>query len=491
MDDGEVQVGKDVNLLNNDDDDEIANNSSQLHSIRPIQHHTKFNISPNRPNANTAARLELKSIERPRSHSPNLKSKIGIDQYVELYNKTATTETTAPANKITMNLKMDDLLASVTNKNVTGGAGEQYQALDDFSFMTGDQDEPICYTNSNNVNQACINASSHKKKSIEEGGLQSYNTGNSHEDEENDADTEENEGDSSAGTAAALYMKENDAANLKYKFTATYRKDEATGSFREKSQMVFETNKIGGGKAALPLRPTKPPAYRPPLQNLPSPSPLQPPPPPVLTKDEEEDEESSNFNPDPNYKPARDELSSFLASLKSQSEKLDYKIEHEDDITPSANTYVDLTSIEAAASLSSKQKTADSSFFNDVLGKSSDLLAQTQQKLDRLAKLETVVKPLGPILTSNPVVVKARPQPTNRSDAPPPPLSSSSATLPSPSATTSIGVGSNLTLSASITLNNSKSLIDLKNDQQQQHQQASLNSEQVFGLQTLKFLNFK
>ncbi len=140
---------------------------------------------------------------------------------------------------------------------------------------------------------------------------------------------------------------------------------------------------------------------------------------------------------------AQNALQAYLASLQKQSLVLDSKIEKEDDITPSANVYVDISSasvaalkdtestvsgsassVSLAASDSSQIRQKNDSFFNDILGKSEDLIAQTQSKLDRLAKLETVVKPLGPILSSTPVVQKVRPQPSpvpGKSDAPAPP----------------------------------------------------------------------
>ena len=50
---------------------------------KPVQ---KLIISPNRPNANNPVKAELKSIDRPRSHSP-LKL-TGIEEYVQQYEKT-------------------------------------------------------------------------------------------------------------------------------------------------------------------------------------------------------------------------------------------------------------------------------------------------------------------------------------------------------------------------------------------------------------------
>lgn len=49
---------------------------------KPVQ---KMVISPNRPNASSATKAELKSIDRPRSHSP-LKL-TGIEEYVQQFEK--------------------------------------------------------------------------------------------------------------------------------------------------------------------------------------------------------------------------------------------------------------------------------------------------------------------------------------------------------------------------------------------------------------------
>ena len=111
---------------------QAAPNSPALPRPRPT---TKFNISSNNPTANTASRLELKSIERPRSNSP-MKIK-GIDEFVHLYankqNDPQQKQQTQNTNKIKMNLKMEDLLANV-------GKNETYQMLADFSVLTGDPD---------------------------------------------------------------------------------------------------------------------------------------------------------------------------------------------------------------------------------------------------------------------------------------------------------------------------------------------------------------
>lgn len=120
-----MEEPKDFGLLA--DEDEI-NSFVKVNTKTPIKQASKFHISPNRPNS--SAKLELKSIERPRSHSPMKMS--GIEEYVQLYSKNPLT-TCDTQNKITMNLKMDDLLA---NKNESSS----YQMLSDFSVLTGDSD---------------------------------------------------------------------------------------------------------------------------------------------------------------------------------------------------------------------------------------------------------------------------------------------------------------------------------------------------------------
>ena len=63
---------------------------------KPVQ---KLIISPNRPNANNAVKAELKSIDRPRSHSP-LKL-TGIEEYIQQYEKTGAS--TAIIDQVTTN----------------------------------------------------------------------------------------------------------------------------------------------------------------------------------------------------------------------------------------------------------------------------------------------------------------------------------------------------------------------------------------------------
>jgi hypothetical protein len=69
------------------------------------------------------------------------------------------------------------------------------------------------------------------------------------ENDDNDHDEDDDE----------MEQEQDEKGNLKYKFTATYRMDEATGSFQEQSKTIFE-NKSGVVK---PQRPPLPPQPRP------------------------------------------------------------------------------------------------------------------------------------------------------------------------------------------------------------------------------------
>jgi hypothetical protein len=91
------------------------------------------------------------------------------------------------------------------------------------------------------------------------------------------------------------------------------------------------------------------------------------------------------------------------------------------------------------------KKKQNDSFFNDILTKSDTLLAQTQQKMERLSRLETVAKPLAPAI----------PVPT----APPTPKPKPMATILTTTNTPDVA-----------SINNSKSLIDLKQQPQPQPQ---------------------
>jgi hypothetical protein len=282
--DNDMEMGESLGsggLLNAADDDETIHQTTQQQQQQQQQNQysgslsqssssSKFNISPNRPNA--AVKLELKSIERPRSHSPNMppKPRIGLEEYVELAAAQSVTTPPSTAPKITMNLKMDDLLAS-------SKTADQYQALDDHSFMTGDRDDSVVYP-STKQRVSISGGRTSKRTSIdrnfdgdENGGFRAYN--NNDDDysnataagaEDNDADTED-ETSSNAPHASAGNQNFNDDENLKYTYTAVYRKDEATGSFQEKSQIIIEPasvipSALTKARAAPPPRPVKPPA---------------------------------------------------------------------------------------------------------------------------------------------------------------------------------------------------------------------------------------
>ncbi|RNA31877.1 hypothetical protein BpHYR1_020539 [Brachionus plicatilis] len=306
-------------------------------------------INPNKPNAK---KIELKSIDRPRSHSP-LKLN-GIEDYIQQYEKRKSTENlTHIPNKITMNLKMDDLLAS---KNESAS----YQMLSDFSVLTGDIEE---FTSKINRKKATDSAN-------------------------DDFEDDEDENDSNEAQM--------DTTNLNYKYTAVYRKDQATGSFQEQSKIVFEHKK----GESMPFQPVK---------------------------------AKSSFSPPPKPK---SQIELALEALKKNSEKLDSKLEKLDDITPSSNTYYDISPLDSGPAEGQlpeiKKKNED--FFHDILSKSDNLIAQTQNKLERLSKLDTISKPLAPVVTDG---VQEMPKPT--------------ACLTTPESS----------------LNNSKSLIDLKTSQSQ------------------------
>lgn len=128
---------KTISSNNSNTQDQSTTNNSGAFSLgkikverpKPVQ---KMNISPNRPNANSQAKVELKGIDRPRSHSP-LKL-TGIEEYIQQYEKIGSNVSVNQGQKITMNLKMDDLLANV------GKNDSAYQMLADFSVLTGDPD---------------------------------------------------------------------------------------------------------------------------------------------------------------------------------------------------------------------------------------------------------------------------------------------------------------------------------------------------------------
>lgn len=227
----------------------ISNSLTNLNSsdtIKSRPRSSKFNISPNNPNANNTNKLDLKSIERPRSHSP-LKMK-GIEEYIQLYannklnlsnkkNSNMNSSSNVNANKITMNLKMDDLLANVKNDS------NSYQTLSDFSFMTGDSDV-VTDTFTGKPRRRSLNSANlkdddwlnNKANNLKE--LNSKNKDDSIDNEADDDDNDEEDDDVNANQDGDIFSKGN---NLNYKYTASYKKDEATGSFKEQSKIIFES----------------------------------------------------------------------------------------------------------------------------------------------------------------------------------------------------------------------------------------------------------
>jgi hypothetical protein len=209
------------------------------------------------------------------------------------------------------------------------------------------------------------------------------------------------------------------------------------------------------------------------------------------TSYEQQQQQSANLPPPVN---AQEALQAYLASLQKQSLALDSKIDKEDDITPSCNVYVDISgsvagvsgaeedtvSVPGSASnvsLSSPASRANKndSYLNDFLNKSEDLIAQTQSKLDKLAKLETVVKPLGPILSSTPKVVKAKPVPSavpGKTEMAPPPPPRTADAAPQNSAVTP----ANLPASSSFSLMG----FSLESQQQQSSSSSSVRKFEYF-----------
>lgn len=289
----------------------------------------KFNISPNKYDPDKLTKLDLKPIERPRSrpHSPlNMK---GIEEYVQLYASSSSSNPTSTSEqKITMNLKMDDLLSSVKNET-------SYQMLADFSVLTGDT-EPD-FTNKNKP----------KRKSLDNANLNENDDNEANDEGEDDEDDDEDE-DKSV----------DDKGKLKYKYTATYKIDEATGSFQEKSKTVFENKSGRPQRPPAPSTALKSPVSQPQNYSLPPqhephehsafhhPSHelnAAPPPPPRHNADHYQQQHENAHSPDPELVQvnAQSQLAMALEALKNNSKKLDAKLDKIDDITPSANSYFD------------------------------------------------------------------------------------------------------------------------------------------------------
>ena len=225
---------------------------------------------------------------------------------------------------------------------------------------------------------------------------------------------------------------------MKYKYTATYKKDE-TGSFKEQSKIIFENkNDI---RQTMPLRP-KPPLPPPP------PPPLSPHPPSSLNIQSNWNEPVIDFQ---SSESAKNQLAMALEALRNNSKKLESKLDKIEDVTPVSNVYNEPVVKKNKNDEEIKKK--NDSFFNDILTKSDDLITQTQQKLDRLNKLDSAYKSNAPTKPMAPIVDKPKPSPV------PSPIPSSS---PSPSPSPNFLPADSSLMPNSSNINNSASLIDLK-----------------------------
>ena len=156
---------------------------------------------------------------------------------------------------------------------------------------------------------------------------------------------------------------------------------------------------------------------------------------------------------------AKAQLTAALEALKTNSAKLESKLDKIEDLSITPHTFYDTTRLtdddeqmqqQNQASNSSPvtesqhhiiKKKQNDSFFNDIFNKSDTLLAQTQQKMERLSRLETVAKPLAPAIPTPATPPQPKPKPM----------------------ATILVQSQNTSSSTSSTINNSKSLIDLKN----------------------------
>lgn len=150
-----------------------------------------------------------------------------------------------------MNLKMDDLLSNVKNEN------NSYQTLSELSFLHADADaigaenQMYCIKkgkrtrsleNTNMADSDWLNTrindikqlNSALKKTSGDPGQDGY--------EDNDEDSPDSDSNED------ILAKPDDSNNVKYKYTASYKKDE-TGSFKEQSKIVFESKYAAAAKA--------------------------------------------------------------------------------------------------------------------------------------------------------------------------------------------------------------------------------------------------
>ncbi len=132
---------------------------------------------------------------------------------------------------------MDDLLASVKNENTS------YQMLSNASFLTGDSDAIGA------ENQMYSIKKGKRTRSLENTNMSDgdwlndrIRDLNSFKNNNNEKDSDEDEENNNV----------QDTTNLKYKYTASYRKED-DGSFQEQSRIVFEA-KSGAGPILSSMR---------------------------------------------------------------------------------------------------------------------------------------------------------------------------------------------------------------------------------------------
>jgi hypothetical protein len=222
--------------------------TSSTTATTPTQTQTlnRFNISPNKPptpGTEQSRKYEFKAIERPRSrpHSP-LSLMRGIEEYAQQY--ASSNSINNSSQKITMNLKMDDLLAnSVKN--------ETYQMLDDFSVLTGDIEELVSGENSFKSRAKKAKPSNYRTSAND--GDDADKSGDDDDDNDDGGENDDEQFDTDKEERNKGVYDEK--GKLKYKYTASYKIDEATGSFKENSKIVFENK----NNIKSPIRPPPPP----------------------------------------------------------------------------------------------------------------------------------------------------------------------------------------------------------------------------------------
>lgn len=203
------ETNRDFMLLEDEDDDNNMhnNNKNTVSPHRQRQHESisptsaSNNKYPSRASPATRSPVSTISIQRPRS-SGQMKIK-GLDDYIETFSSFSSNSNTSNNhynndNRIKINLPIEDI--SIKNENL-------YKTLDDHSFMTGDNYDDIDVSNKR----------SSRRQSLDM---------NANQDDENDDDLDDSEAN----------------ANIKYKYTASYKIDETTGSFKENSKILFEKN---------------------------------------------------------------------------------------------------------------------------------------------------------------------------------------------------------------------------------------------------------